>query len=60
MSGKVLVVDDSGTMRKIIGRALNGAGFTDIVEAGGETSTTKRHPASEDARATPAVGAITG
>lgn len=34
MSGKVLVVDDSGTMRKIIGRALNGAGFTDIVEAG--------------------------
>ncbi len=34
MSQKVLVVDDSGTMRKIIIRALNSVGFTDIVEAG--------------------------
>ena len=33
MSGKVLVVDDSGTMRKIIARALNSVGYTDIVEA---------------------------
>lgn len=33
MSNKVLVVDDSGTMRKIIIRSLNAAGFTDIVEA---------------------------
>lgn len=34
MSNKVLVVDDSGTMRKIISRSLQAAGFTDIVEAG--------------------------
>jgi len=34
MSNKVLVVDDSGTMRKIITRALNAVGFTDVVEAG--------------------------
>lgn len=34
MSQKVLVVDDSGTMRKIIIRALNAVGITDIVEAG--------------------------
>ncbi len=33
MSNKVLVVDDSGTMRKIIIRALNAAGYTDVVEA---------------------------
>ena len=33
MSEKVLVVDDSGTMRKIITRALNSVGFSDIVEA---------------------------
>ncbi len=33
MSNKVLVVDDSGTMRKIIIRSLLAAGFTDIVEA---------------------------
>ena len=33
MSNKVLVVDDSGTMRKIISRALISSGFTDIVEA---------------------------
>ena len=33
MAGKVLVVDDSGTMRKIISRALISSGFTDIVEA---------------------------
>lgn len=33
MSDKVLVVDDSGTMRKIIIRALNAVGYTDIVEA---------------------------
>lgn len=33
MSNKVLVVDDSGTMRKIIIRALNSVGFNDIVEA---------------------------
>ena len=33
MAGKVLVVDDSGTMRKIIGRALINSGFNDIVEA---------------------------
>jgi two-component system chemotaxis response regulator CheY len=31
---KVLVVDDSGTMRKIVVRALNHVGFTDTVEAG--------------------------
>jgi two-component system chemotaxis response regulator CheY len=31
---KVLVVDDSGTMRKIITRALNSVGITDVVEAG--------------------------
>ena len=34
MSNKVLVVDDSGTMRKIITRALNAVGYTDVVEAG--------------------------
>lgn len=34
MNGKVLVVDDSGTMRKIIIRALNAVGFSDVVEAG--------------------------
>lgn len=34
MSNRVLVVDDSGTMRKIIIRALNAVGFTDVVEAG--------------------------
>lgn len=34
MSSKVLVVDDSGVMRKIIIRALNGCGVNDIVEAG--------------------------
>ncbi len=34
MSDKVLVVDDSATMRKIIIRALNASGFTDICEAG--------------------------
>jgi len=34
MSNKVLVVDDSGTMRKIIIRSLNAVGFTDTVEAG--------------------------
>ena len=33
MSSKVLVVDDSGTMRKIIIRALNAVGFSDTVEA---------------------------
>lgn len=33
MSQKVLVVDDSGTMRKIIIRSLNAVGFNDIVEA---------------------------
>jgi len=33
MSNKVLVVDDSGTMRKIIIRSLNAVGLTDIVEA---------------------------
>ncbi len=33
MSNKVLVVDDSGTMRKIIIRSLNVVGYTDIVEA---------------------------
>jgi two-component system chemotaxis response regulator CheY len=31
---KVLVVDDSGTMRKIIIRSLNAVGFNDTVEAG--------------------------
>lgn len=34
MSNTVLVVDDSGTMRKIVIRALNAAGFSDTVEAG--------------------------
>ena len=33
MSSKVLVADDSGVMRKIIIRALNSCGITDIVEA---------------------------
>lgn len=33
MSNKVLVVDDSGTMRKIMARALNAVGFTELVEA---------------------------
>lgn len=33
MSGKVLVVDDSGVMRKIIIRSLNAVGFKDTVEA---------------------------
>jgi two-component system, chemotaxis family, chemotaxis protein CheY len=33
MSNKVLVVDDSGVMRKIIIRALNANGFNEIVEA---------------------------
>jgi two-component system, chemotaxis family, chemotaxis protein CheY len=33
MSASVLVVDDSGTMRKIIARALNSVGFTSVVEA---------------------------
>ena len=33
MSRKVLVVDDSGTMRKIVIRALNAVGCTDITEA---------------------------
>lgn len=34
MSTKVMVVDDSGTMRKIVIRALNAAGFSDTIEAG--------------------------
>jgi len=34
MTAKVLVVDDSATMRKIIIRSLNSVGYTDIVEAG--------------------------
>jgi two-component system chemotaxis response regulator CheY len=33
MNHKVLVVDDSGTMRKIIIRSLNAVGITDVVEA---------------------------
>ena len=33
MSTKVLVVDDSGTMRKIIIRSLNAVGYSDVVEA---------------------------
>ncbi|MGE0760418.1 MAG: response regulator [Pirellulaceae bacterium] len=33
MSRKVLVADDSGTMRKIIIRSLNAVGFNDTVEA---------------------------
>ncbi len=33
MSIKVLVADDSGTMRKIIIRSLNSVGVTDVVEA---------------------------
>lgn len=31
---KVLVVDDSGVMRKIIVRSLNAVGVSDVVEAG--------------------------
>lgn len=34
MCAKVLVVDDSGTMRKIILRSLNALGVTDVMEAG--------------------------
>ena len=34
MSTRVLVADDSSTMRKIIIRSLNAVGITDIVEAG--------------------------
>ena len=30
---KVLLADDSGTMRKIIIRSLNAVGVTDVVEA---------------------------
>ncbi len=33
MSFKALVADDSGVMRKILIRALNGLGITEIVEA---------------------------
>ena len=33
MNIRVLIVDDSSTMRKIIGRALKSIGVTDIVEA---------------------------
>lgn len=33
MSMKVLLADDSGTMRKIIIRSLNAAGVTDVIEA---------------------------
>lgn len=33
MSQKVLLADDSGTMRKIILRALNALGLNDVVEA---------------------------
>ena len=33
MSAKVLVADDSGTMRKIIIRSLNAVGVTDVTEA---------------------------
>lgn len=33
MSEKVLVVDDSGVMRKIIIRSLSAVGFNDVVEA---------------------------
>ncbi|MEZ6086779.1 MAG: response regulator [Pirellulaceae bacterium] len=33
MGAKVLLVDDSGVMRKIILRALNAVGVTDVVEA---------------------------
>lgn len=31
---KVLVVDDSGVMRKIIARSLGACGVTDVAEAG--------------------------
>ncbi len=34
MSHRVLVADDSGTMRKIIIRSLNAVNVTDIIEAG--------------------------
>lgn len=33
MSMKVLVADDSGTMRKIIIRSLNAVGISSVVEA---------------------------
>jgi two-component system chemotaxis response regulator CheY len=33
MKSPVLVVDDSGTMRKIIARSLNAVGINDVVEA---------------------------
>ena len=33
MCAKVLVADDSGTMRKILVRSLNALGVTDLVEA---------------------------
>lgn len=35
MSLKVLVADDSGVMRKIVVRALNSLGVTDVTEAAG-------------------------
>ena len=42
MSLKVLVVDDSGVMRKIIIRSLNAVGVTDVVEAGDGTEGLQR------------------
>jgi two-component system chemotaxis response regulator CheY len=49
MGCKVLVVDDSGVMRKIIVRALNTCGVTDVVEAGdGVEALAKLNAASFD------------
>ncbi len=47
MSQNVLVVDDSGTMRKIIIRSLNALGITDVTEAeDGEVALAKFSAAS--------------
>lgn len=42
MSIKVLVADDSGTMRKIIIRSLNAVGVTDVVEAADGTDAVEK------------------
>lgn len=46
MSLKVLVADDSGVMRKIIIRALNELGISDIVEAADGQEAVDKYPRS--------------